>query len=333
MESLQDAIDAEAERTGFSGVVRVDLAGVIELEAAYGFADRAHQVPNTVDTQLAIASGTKTLTALAVMALVERGTLALSTTARSLLGDDLPMIADDVTVEHLLAHRSGIGDYFDEDAVDDIASYVLPVPVHTLDSAEAYLSVLDGFPTAFAAGERFVYNNGGYVVLAILAERAAGVGYHDLVRTLVCEPGGMTDTAFLRSDSLPGRAARGYLADDGLRTNVLHMPLYGVGDGGAYSTLADLHALWEALYAGRIVSPDTLAEMVRPHGAGTSGSRYGLGFHLHESGDEVWLSGYDAGISSGSSHTPSTGLTFTVISNWTDGAAPITRLIDQRLGS
>jgi CubicO group peptidase (beta-lactamase class C family) len=49
------------------------------------------------------------------MALVERGRLDLSTTARSLLGEDLPEIADDVTVEHLLAHRSGIGDYFDED--------------------------------------------------------------------------------------------------------------------------------------------------------------------------------------------------------------------------
>jgi CubicO group peptidase (beta-lactamase class C family) len=334
MESLRDAVDAEAGRTGFSGVVRVDRAGVTELEAAYGLADRAHQIPNAVDTQLAIASGTKTLTALAVMALVERGTLDLGTTARSLLGGDLPMIADDVTVEHLLAHRSGIGDYFDEDLFDDITSYALPVPLHTLDTAEAYLSVLDGFPTAFPAGERFAYNNGGYVVLAILAERAAGVGYHDLVRTLVSEPAGMTDTAFLRSDSLPGRAALGYLAVDGLRTNVLHMPLFGVGDGGAYSTLADLHAFWEALYAGRIVSPETLAEMVRGHsGRPSEPRRHGLGFHLHETGDEVWMSGYDAGISFGSSHTPSTGLTFTVISNWTDGAGPIIQVIDQRLGT
>lgn len=75
------------------------------LCSAYGFADRAHEVPNTADTQFALASGSKGLTALAVMSLVERGTLGLGTTARSLLGDDLPLIADDVTVEHLLAHR------------------------------------------------------------------------------------------------------------------------------------------------------------------------------------------------------------------------------------
>ena len=146
------------------------------------------------------------------MRLVERGTLALGTTARSLLGDDLPLIADDVTVEHLLAHRSGIGDYLDEDAVADVTDYVLPVPVHELATTEQYLAVLDGHPTVFPAGERFAYNNGGYVVLALLAERASGVDFHELVHTLVCEPAGMVDTAFLRSDELPGRAARGYLA-------------------------------------------------------------------------------------------------------------------------
>ena len=175
MQSLQDAVDGAAERTGFSGVVRVDRSGETELCAAYGLADRAHGVPNTVETLFATASGTKSLTALAVMSLVERGTLELGTTARSLLGDDLPLIADDVTVEHLLAHRSGIGDYLDEDAVDDISDYVMPVPVHELATTEQFLPVLDGHETVFPAGERFAYNNGGYVVLALLAERASGV--------------------------------------------------------------------------------------------------------------------------------------------------------------
>src|SRR5215213_5234875 len=158
---LQDAVDREAQRTGFSGVVRLDRSGETEFAAGYGFADRAHEALNTVETQFATASGTKGLTALAVMALVERGTLELGTTARSLLGTDLPLIADDVTIEHLLAHRSGIGDYLDEDAVDDIADYVLPVPVHELATTEQFLPVLDGHETVFAAGERFAYNNGG----------------------------------------------------------------------------------------------------------------------------------------------------------------------------
>jgi CubicO group peptidase (beta-lactamase class C family) len=328
MRSVEEVVDEAARSTGFSGVVRVDRAGESELAAAYGLADRAQGVPNTVGTQFATASGTKTLTALAVMALVERGSVQLGTTARSLLGDDLPLVADDVTVEHLLAHRSGIGDYFDEEVVTDITDHVLTVPVHELETTEQYLPVLDGHETSFPAGSRFAYNNGGYVVLALLAERASGVCFPDLVRTLVCEPAGMVDTAFLRSDELPGRAARGYLTVDGLRTNVLHLPVVGSGDGGAYSTLADVHRLWESLHAGRVVSPEGLAEMLRPHSDWPQeNSRYGLGFHLHATTDTAWLEGYDAGVSFASVHRPSSATTYTVISNWTDGAWPVVRAI------
>ena len=334
MQALQDAVDEAAERSRFSGVVRVDRSGVVELCTAYGLADRAHEVPNTVDTVFAIASGTKGLTALAVMGLVERGTLALGTTARSLLGDDLPLISDDVTVEHLLAHRSGIGDYLDEDTVGDVRDYVMTVPVHELATTEQFLPALDGHPAVSPAGERFAYNNAGYVLLALLAERASGVDFHDLVRTLVCEPAGMVDTAFLRSDELPGRAARGYLSVDGLRTNVLHLPVRGNGDGGIYSTAADLSAFWEALFGGRIVSPEGLTEMVRPRSDWPEESRrYGLGFHLRATGDGVFLAGYDAGVSFTSLHQPTSSTTCTVVSNWSDGAWPIARLLGDRFGS
>jgi CubicO group peptidase (beta-lactamase class C family) len=333
MQSLQDALDEAAERTGFSGAVRLDRSGGTELSAAYGFAGRAHGVPNTVETRFATASATKGLTALVVMSLVERGTLELTTPARSLLGDDLPLIDDDVTVEHLLAHRSGIGDYLDEDAVG-VNDYVLPVPVHRLTATEQYLPVLAGHETVFPAGTRFAYNNAGYVVLALLAERASGVDFPQLVRTLVCEPAGMVDTAFLRSDELPGDAARGYLEADGLRTNVLHLPVVGSGDGGIYSTVADLSAFWDSLFAGRIVPPDRVAEMVRPRSDWPEESRrYGLGLHLDATGDGVFLEGYDAGVSFVSRHRPSTSTTCTVISNWSDGAWPIVRLLDQRLGT
>jgi len=333
MLSPQDAVDGAADQSGFSGVVRVDRSGSMELCAAYGLADRAHQVPNTVETVFATASGAKTLTALAVMSLVERGALELGTTARSLLGDDLPLIADDVTVEHLLAHRSGIGDYLDEDAVD-LRDYVLAVPVQELATTEQYLPALDGHETVFPAGERFSYNNAGYVVLALMAERATGAELHDLVGTLVCEPAGMTDTAFLRSDELPGRAALGYLDVDGLRTNVFHLPVRGSGDGGVYSTAADISALWGALFAGRVVPPRRLADMVRPRSDWPEESRrYGLGFHLEATGDGVFLEGHDAGVSFASLHRPTSSITCTVISNWSEGAWPIIRLLSDRFGS
>ncbi|MDX6386566.1 MAG: hypothetical protein QOD85_368, partial [Gaiellaceae bacterium] len=164
MGTLQADVETLAA-DGFSGVVRVDHAGEVQLSGAYGFAHRGLAVANTLDMQFAVASGSKTLTALAVMSLVEDGTLALSTTARSVLGPDLPLIRDDVTVEQLLAHRSGIGDYLDENAGYDVDDYAMPVPVQQLVTTEDFLAVLDGYETQFPAGERFAYNNGGYVVL------------------------------------------------------------------------------------------------------------------------------------------------------------------------
>src|SRR4029077_14232596 len=107
-----------------------------------------------------------------------------------------------------------------------------------------------------------------------------------------------TDTAFLESDELPGRAAVGYLAADGLKTNVLHLPVRGNGDGGIYSTAADVHAFWRALFAGRIVPARWVKAMIRPRSEVPSESRrYGLGFWLHESNDTVMLVGFDAGVS------------------------------------
>ena len=74
MTALQTEVAEVAERTGFSGAVRVDREGDTVVCAAYGLADRAHGIPATVDTQFAMASGTKSLTAVTVMALVEQGT-------------------------------------------------------------------------------------------------------------------------------------------------------------------------------------------------------------------------------------------------------------------
>ena len=170
----------------------------------------------TPDSQVAIASGSKGMTALAVMSLVEDGTLSLGTTARSLLGTDLPLIADDVTVEHLLGHTSGIGDYLDEDDDIPISAYAMTVPVHELDDDRAV-------PARSSTGSRRRSRRGSGSSTATAGSwcwpcwrnARRGVPFHDLVRDRVCRPAGLVDTDFLRSDALPGRAALGYVEMDG----------------------------------------------------------------------------------------------------------------------
>lgn len=322
---FDDAVDEVAKATGFSGVVRVDIDGTTVVNRAYGLADRAHQIPNETTTQFAVASGSKPFTALAVVGLIEAGALRLDTTARSVLGRDLPLIADDVTIEHLLAHRSGIGDYLDEDELDSRNDYVLRIPVHELADTERFVEVLDGYPTKFAAGSQFAYCNGGYVVLAVIAQRVAGIGFHDLVEQSVCAPAGLKDTAYLRLDELPGTAAIGYLHADGLRSNVLHLPVRGNGDGGIFTTAADMHTFWTALFDGRIVPESWVGEMMRPRtdSSAEDNARYGLGLRLRETTDEVMLEGADAGVSFYSGHEPSGRFGYSVLANTSDDAWPV----------
>ena len=125
---------------------------------------------------------------------------------------------------------------------------MLSVPVHELATTEQYLAVLDGHPPKFAPGERFAYCNGGFVVLALVAERASGVPFHELVRQRVCELGGDARHRVPPLRRAPRRAALGYLEADGAwRTNVFHLPVRGSGDGGIYTTVDDVFALLASL--------------------------------------------------------------------------------------
>lgn len=333
MNDLAASLNRVASETNFSGVVRVDTGDDTTLSLAYGLAHRGLLTPNTTDTQFAIASGGKGFTALAVVSMIADGALSLNTTARSVLGDDLPLVADDVTVEHLLAHRSGIGDYIDEENEDlDSTDYVLASPVHELATTEAFLAEVDGYPTKFKAGERFSYCNGGYILLALIAERVSGAGYHELVKERVVVPAGLTDTGFLRSDEPSGHMALGYLHPDGLRTNVLHLPVRGNGDGGIYTTVADMHTFWGAFANGRIAPKEWVAEMTRPRSqAPKEKARYGLGFWLAEAGGAVKLVGGDAGVSFYSVLDPTTQSSWTVVSNTPDGAWPMVRELTESL--
>lgn len=333
MEDLGGELDRIAAATQFSGVVRVDRDGEALLERAYGLAHRALQIPNTMDTQFGIASGVKGMTAMTVVSLIVEGKLSLSTTARSALGADLPLIDGRVTVEHLLAHRSGIGDYLDESLGYDLADYLMPIPVQHLATTEQFLNVLDGQETKFEPGSQFSYCNGGYVVLALIAERVGDMSFHELVDQRVCRPAGMSDTAFLRSDDLPARAALGYIEIDGeRRTNVFHLPVRGNGDGGIYTTAADVRSMWLAFFDGRIVPREWVDQMVTPRSE-SDGLRYGLGLWLDQRTDAVMLQGCDTGVSFCSWHYPSTSTTHTVIGNDADGAWPITRRLRELLPS
>ena len=321
------AVEKLVQNTAFSGVVSVHLGDEIVFEAASGFADRERPRLNTPSTRFGLASGTKGFTALTVMRLVDDHRLDLATTARSVLNADLPLIDPGVTVEHLLAHRSGIGDYLDENLAADIEEWPFSVRAQDLARTADYLPVLDGRPQKFPRDERFSYCNGGYVVLALLCERVTGTDFPDLVQTHVTSRANLGSTAFLDVNHLPPDAAVGYLADGCPNTN--NLPRGGSGDGGLFSIVADMAEFWRSLFAGSIVTTDVALAMVTPRSTEpTTGKRYGLGFWLDPTDSRVSLEGCDAGVSFRSTHDRRRALTTTVISNSTDGAWPVVRALE-----
>ena len=140
----------------------------------------------------------------------------------------------------------------------------------------------------------------------------------------------MVDTGFLRSDALPGRAALGYVEVGGQwRTNVFHLPVVARGDGGAYTTTADMARFWTALTSGRIVREETLTDMRAPAASPTGRvpllrSRLLAGGRL----TPITMSGGDAGVSFWSSHHPQRGTTATVISTTMGGAWPVVEVVE-----
>mgnify|MGYP003693713741 CR=1 FL=1 len=328
MQPLEPEIDAIAAANDFSGVVRIDRDGEVELAKAYGLAHRGHEIANTVDTQFAVASGVKGLTAVAVVSLIEDGSLKLSTTARSVLGRIFRSSATTSPVEHLLSHRSGIGDYLDEDADHEITDYLMPVPVHELATTEQYLGSA-GRPRAQVLARRAVLvlqrrlcraradrradercsisrarppagmRTGGNGRLRVPAlRRAAGAGGARVSHERRCvederaPPAGARQPATAGSTPPRPTSAR---------------------SGPVSSRAGSCPRIW-------------VAELVRPRSdVPRMSSRYGLGFWLHETSDAAMLEGYDAGVSFRSVHDPSRGITRTVISNTSEGAWPIAR--------
>lgn len=310
----------------FSGVVSVrhrDATTVITR----GLADRSSGQPIEATTRFACASAAKTFTALVALRVIEAGALSLDTRVAEYL-PELPQLHPQITVRHLLEHTSGMGDYLDEEDDTDIEDVVLSIPVAELATPASVLPMLDLAPRA-EPDEPFHYNNGGFVALAVVVERAAGGDYYRQAQE-VFDAAGMASSGYFRTDDLPSDTALGYLMSGA--TNIDNLPVRGNGDGGVFLTVGDIDRFWDAFADGRLLGPGLRAEMVTPHQDAGRDGRYGWGVWLNADGSTWSMEGMDAGVSFRSTHVRERQLTFTVVSNTTSGAWPALRAIGASLG-
>lgn len=324
-------LEQRAREDGFSGAVRVQRHGEAIVEFAGGLSDRANKRLNNVDTRFAVASGSKVFTALTIMSLVESGALALDTTLRSVVLDELHNVDETVTIQHLLTHRSGVGDYLDEAADGDIDDHILGrLSAHTLETARDYLPLLNAPEQQSAPGEQFAYNNSGFVMLSLVIGAITG-SFHQAVRDRVFTPAAMPNAAFIRSDDLPANTALGYLANG--HSNVFHLPVIGMGDGGVFLTLDDTTVFWDALFAGSIVSLESVEAMTAEFSVYNDTRSYGRGFWLGPGADHVWIEGMDAGVSFQSGVFRDADVRYSVLSNTSAGVWPLVKTIIDAVSS
>ncbi len=315
----------------FSGVVTIKQDSTFLFNEAFGYMDRSNELSNNIETSFGIASGTKTFTALGVLKLIESKQLSLDSKIFDYIEKPFNSYDPSVTIHHLLSHTSGLPDYYDEDLIEDFDNFSIDKPWHTLLKPSDYFSSMPDREMKFKPGSEFNYNNGGYVLLAMLIEKLTG-NYHTWIHNEVIEPLKLSNTGFYRLDQLPKNTAIGYIDVDGSWiTNVYKLPIIGGGDGGIFTCSDDLLKLWHGLYNHTILSKELSEKMLTPQAENASKDAYGYGIWLYKDDNTYTPSmvGSDAGVSFMSYYSLEKNIIVNVISNTSEGTWDILKVVDE----
>jgi D-alanyl-D-alanine carboxypeptidase len=256
VEAIDAFLSELADQEILSGSVLIATDGEIWFERAYGLASREFAVPNTIATRFDVGSFNKDYTRLAIMQLLENGQLALTDTVGRYLSDYPNVrVRTEVTIDQLLEHRSGLGDYFTRE--------YLATPMRELREIDDYIPIWGPMPLEYEPGTREEYSNYGYTVLGAIIERITGLGYPEYVEDNVFDPAGMHSTGFFETDGVEPNVAVGYTYMDGmgrptetLRKNIYLEPVKGGPWGKSYSTARDLFRFFEAMFSGGLLGDD-----------------------------------------------------------------------------
>lgn len=226
----------------------------------FGFANLETGTPMTPASVVRIGSASKPFMVAALLRLQEQGKLNVDDKLARYL-PDFPR-ADDVTLRQLLTHISGLSDYTHTDKV---------LQQSRLDytPAELLKLVADLQPQYIGlAGKQFVYSNSAYVVLGDVMEKAAGLPFAQIVRTLSIDPIGLKHSALDDSAEIVPDRASGYSPDDKAPTGFDNSSFlsisYVMGAGGMRSTCEDFCRFDAALHGGRLIGADSLKAMLTP---------------------------------------------------------------------
>lgn len=271
IDALVARAEAQAKRDDFAGVLLVARGDQVLLQRPWGIANREAGTPIEVDTRFRLGSMNKMFTAVSTLQLVQAGTLSLDGSVGQYLPDYPNAEVAKVTIRQLLTHSGGTGDFFGPEFDQQRLS---------LKTHDDYLRLFGARAPEHAPGAEHRYSNYGFLLLGGIIERVSGQSYYDYVDQHIFAPAGMRDSGSLPEDEAVPNRARAYTRSDAGSPWVDAadtLPYRGTSAGGGYSTAGDLLKFARALQAGKLLSPDLLADATRKHSPW-----YGYGFEVGE---------------------------------------------------
>jgi len=176
-------------------------------------------------------------------------------------------------------------------------------------------------PMMYKPGEKFQYNNSGYVILGIIIERITGLLFDDYLLENIFQPCEMENTGYYELDRLPAKCANSYILDKNRNeyyTNIYSVDVKGTGAGGAFTTVHDIENFWDNLLCGKLISNNLLKEMLSLQ-IDDDYYSYGYGIWLKRTKEgilEPFFQGSDPGVSFISSYDKNKKINITIISNF-----------------
>ncbi|KSW10724.1 hypothetical protein CF15_08035 [Pyrodictium occultum] len=340
LESLAwEYIHGRMRATRTPGVsVSLKRGGELLLQRGYGYRSLEKGLPATAETVYGIASISKTITAVAVMQLVEKGVLSLDDPVDKHLPVELRVQGEPVRVWHLLSHTSGIPALGYAEAL--LTGYAglgrgwLPFsdPRDVLEWLERGARHWALAPP----GERFLYLNEGYVALGLLVERLSGLSFPEYVKRFIAGPLGMRSTTFDYGEAWGSSLLATPYDSSKTPPRPAAIPPGLAADGGGWSSVVDLGKLMAALSSGgslggvEILSKRSVEEMEKPRArlpAQLFGDdSYGLGVMVYPGFPGGRLVGHSGNIlfyTGFAGHIREKGLTVAVLANADPGSPQI----------
>ena len=283
-----------AEKEGFNGNVLLSQHGKVVYERALGYADLSRKTPLNIESVFQLASVSKQFTSVAMMILHDQGKLEFGDPVWKYF-PDFPY--KNVTIRHLLRHRSGIPDYM------TFAGKFWKTRDEFLTNQDLMRMLVRRHPRLeFAPDKRYKYSNTGYAVLASIVEKISGQPYAEFLRRHVFLPLGMHNTFVYNPDTVQPVTFKttGYNND----CEPAHEDYLSgvVGDKGIYTTVDDMFKWDQALYTESLVKQSTLEEAFTPLSYDDKRhSNYGYGWRIKvlEDGSKIvyhagWWRGYNS---------------------------------------